>query len=251
MTTELIEAAQQALKQAEFAEASVLYEKVLSQETNNTIALIGLGHAKIYTGHLIQAIDALHKALELEPNNAEAYFLLGNANYWQKEYQEAEEYQRKAVILAPSVAKYRLGLAADLDKLGESELALTQLEIAYQLDPQILNPHGRWKLWRARILTGLRPVSWLTGWVFIGTLLAVGGAYGLNKMLDRIGHYIPFVSIRQNQILLRALLTSIPFIATCVYQLRKQRYRRMVWAFALWILWGLIVWYIPHRAGFW
>ena len=251
MNTELITAAQQAAKEADFKKASMLYEEVLSKDPDNIKALMGLGYTKHSTGQFSQALSALHKAIELDPHNAEAHFLLGGVYYWQKEYREAEKYQRQAVTLAPAVARYRLGLAADLTKLSEPELALTQLETAYRLNPQILNPHGKWQLWRARILTGLQPVSWLAGWVFIGAVFTVGGVYGLNQILSWIGRYISFVSVQQNQILLRAVLMAVPFIVTCVYQVRRRRYRRALWALMFLVLWGWIVWYIPHRVGLW
>ena len=135
--------------------------------------------------------------------------------------------------------------------LKEPELALSHLETAYQLDSAILGSRGKWKLWRARISTGLGPLAWLASWVFLGMLLTIGGQYSLNRLLDWLGDYLPLASTQSGQILLRAVLMSVPFVVVLIYQLCKRRYRRAVWALILWAIWGVLVWYIPHRAGVW
>lgn len=251
MDSGLADAARQAFDIADYQQAITLYEALLSQEPDNVTALIGLGYALYHNGQSPRAIEVLTGAVDLEPDNAEASFLLGGLYYWQKNYWEAESYQRKAVILAPSVARYRLGLATDLWMLSEPELGLAQFEAAYQLDPDILGPRGKLKLWRVRIIAGLGPVAWLAGWVFLGFLLTIGGTYSLNRLLDWVGLYLPLARSQSGQIQLRAILMSLPFVVTGVYHLRKHHYRRVIWAAVLWAIWGILVWYVPHRAGLW
>ena len=251
MTSGLIDDARHAFKTADYKQASALYTEILSKDPNSVIALLGLGYTMHCMGQTDQAFQILQKALDLESNSAEVHFLIGGVYYWKKKYREAEKYQHKAVALAPTVARYHLGLAADLNMLKEPELALSHLETAYQLDPAILGSRGKWKLWRARITTGLGPLAWLASWVFLGLLLTLGGQYSLNRLLDWLGQYLPLASTQSGQTLLRAALMSVPFVAVLIYQLCKQRYRRAVWAFILWAIWGVLVWYIPHRAGVW
>jgi len=251
MASGLIDDARRAFEATDYKQASTLYEEILSKDPNNIVALLGLGYTMHCLGESTQAIETLQKVLDLEPNNAEACFLLGGVYYWQKKYREAEEYQRRAVTLSPTVAQYHLGLAADLQALGEPELALSHLETAYQLDLAILGPRGKWKLWRARITTGLGPLAWLASWVFLGLLLTLGGQYSLNRLLDWLGQYLQLASTQAGQTLLRAALMSVPFVVVLIYQLCKRRYRRAVWALILWAIWGVLVWYIPHRAGVW
>jgi len=251
MNSELINDAHLAFEAADYKRASALYAEILSTDPDNVSALLGLGYTMHCVAQNNQAFQILQKALDIEPNNAEAHFLIGGVYYWQKKYREAEKYQRKAVALAPTVARYHLGLAADLNMLKEPELALSHLEKAYQLDPTILGSQGKWKLWRARITAGLGPLAWLGSWGFLGLLLTIGGQYSLNRLLDWIGLYLPLVSTQSGQILFRAILMSVPFVVVAVCQLRKRRYRRVVWALILWILWGSLVWYIPHRVGIW
>jgi len=176
---------------------------------------------------------------------------LGSTHFMSNHWEQARGHHFKASILEPSVAKYHLRLYADLHMLGEFEPALLSLETAYKLDTNILDAKGRWHLWRVRIFTGLRPVSWLVGWAFFGMLFTVGGLYGLNQILDWLGQHIPMAGMQYGQILIRGLLMSLPFVATIIYQLRKKRYRRAIWAAVFWILWATAVWYIPHQAGVW
>lgn len=251
MDSALSDIAKQSIDSADYQQAIALYEMMLLQEPDNVTALTGLGYALYCIGQSKRATEMLSRAVALEPDNAEVNFLLGGVYHWQKQYWEAESYRRKAVNLAPSVAKYRLGLAVDLHMLSEPELALVHFEAANQLDPHILDPHGKLKLWRVRIFTGLTPVAWLAGWGFLGAVLTLGGPYYLNQILDWLGRYLPLVSTRLGQLLLRAGLMSLPFVVTAVHQLRKRRYRRVLWVVILWVIWGLLVWYIPHRAGWW
>jgi tetratricopeptide (TPR) repeat protein len=251
MFGEQIKQAYQLIENGNDAEALAIFREVLTENPKNIEALTGSGYALYCLQEYAEAVKTLEAALLISPDDVKTHSLLGSTYYRLKDWYKAAEHHHRAVTLAPSTAEYHLRLYIDLHMLKEPELALSHLETAYQLDPAILGPRGKWKLWRARITTGLGPLAWLASWVFLGLLLTLGGQYSLNRLLDWLGNYLPLASTQSGQTLLRAVLMSVPFVAVFIYQLCKQRYRRAVWALILWAIWGVLVWYIPHRAGVW
>ncbi|MFP4344676.1 MAG: tetratricopeptide repeat protein [Anaerolineales bacterium] len=229
MSNEYLERARALLKDGDYAEAYELLQSVLDDESYNPEALLGLGYLFYHLQRYEEGRQVLETSLHLEPDCAEAHLLLGSTCYMVRDWYAAMRHYREATVLEPTVPQYRLRLYAAYQRLGEPELALAELEAAYQLDPQILGPGGKAKLWRARVFAGLGPVAWLGGWVFVGLLLAMGGPYPLNQLLDGLGRYLPLASTQAGRILLRAGLMSLPFVITSVHQLRKRRYRRVVW----------------------
>lgn len=251
MFDEQIKQAYRLIENGHDAEALAIFREVLAEEPKNVEALTGLGYVHYCLQEYAEAVRTLETALNISPDDVETHFLLGSTYYMMKDWHRAAAHHHKAVTLAPSVAKYHLRLYGDLCKLGNPDLGLSYLETAYRLDPTILGARGKWKLRRAKMLAGFVPVGLLSGWVFLGTLFAVGGLYGLNQILDWFGQYLLLASTQSGQILLRAMLMSMPFAVVGIYQLHKRRYHRVVWAFILWAIWGVLVWYIPHRAGLW
>jgi len=251
MSTEHVKQAYQLIENGDYAEALAIFQAVLTEYPKNVEALTGLGYVLYCLKKYAEAVRTLETALDISADDAETHFLLGSTYYMIKNWYKAAEHHHRAVTLAPSVAKYHLRLYGDFCMLKSPDLGLSYLETAYQLDSTILGERGKWKLWRARVLAGFVPVGLLSGWVFFGALFAVGGVYGLNQILDWLGQYLTLASTQSGQILLRAALMSVPFVVVLIYQLRKQRYRRAAWALILWAIWGILVWYIPHRAGMW
>lgn len=251
MLNQEIEKAQQFLRDENWQDALEVFQSVLAEEPNSVEALMGLGHAFYHLQRYEEARQALESSLQLLPNDAEAYFLLGSTYYIQKNWYAAMTHYHQAVLLKPSMPEYRLRLYAALQMLDEPELALVELQAAYQLNPHILDPRGKWKLRRARIFAGLGPVTWLIGWGFLGALLTLGGPYSLNQFLAWLGQYLPFASTRVGQLLLRAGIMSLPFAVTAVFHLRKSHHRRALWVMILWAIWSVLIWYIPHQAGWW
>ncbi len=249
MLNEKIEYAQQLSRNGNWIEALEVFQAILTEAPDNLESLIGLGYVFYYLQRYAEGKGVLERGLCIASDNAELHFLLGSTYAMTKDWYKAMVNYHTAVVLEPTVAKYRLRLYAALAILAEPELALLQLEAAYQLDPTILGRHGKWKLWRVRIFTGLQPVVWLSGWVFLGTLTTVWGIYSLNQFLNWLGQYWVIASTTSGQTLLRAGIMSLPFVITGVHQLRKRRYRRALWVMILFILWAGLVWYLSHRVS--
>lgn len=251
MSNDQLEKAQQLSKLENWAQALEMFNAVLAEEPSNLEAMIGLGNVFYHLQRYEEGRKILESSIQISTENPEAHFLLGSTCYMLRDWYAAMTHYHEAAVLSPTTPEYRLRLYAALQMLNEPELALAELEVAYQLDPQILGPRGKARLWRVRIFAGLGPVVWLGGWVFFGVWLTLGGSYYPNQFLDWLGRYLPLVGTRLGQVLLRAGLMSLPFVVTAVHQLRKRCYRRVLWVVILWVIWGLLVWYIPHRAGWW
>ncbi len=244
MLHEQIESAQQHLKSGDLQNALEAFQSILTECPDSAEALTGSVYALYHLQRYEEARRTLESNLERFSNAAEAHFLLGSTYFMLRNWYAAMMNYHHAVTLKPTEPLYRLRLYAALQKLGQPELALAELQAAYQLDPQVLGSRGRWKLWRVRIFAGLGPVGWLFVWAYMGFAFTLGGIPSLDRLLDWVGRYLPLASTREGQFLLRAGIMSLPFVLTAVYQWRKGRHHRALWALALWAIWGGVIWLI-------
>jgi TolB-like protein/tetratricopeptide (TPR) repeat protein len=108
-------------------------EKALALDPRNAGALVQLGSAEFYGGHIAQARATYKKALTLDPNNAAAH----NDYSLELPLDQSLAQVREAVRLNPDSALFQQNLAYDYQYLGDwpGELAAAQAEAR-------LSPHN-------------------------------------------------------------------------------------------------------------
>lgn len=83
-----------------------------------------------------RAIEALLPVIERAPKDAQTLALLGSAYMQKRDFAKSTEYFQKAVEAAPSATSaVRTQLALSQMAIGESELALSELKTAFELNP--------------------------------------------------------------------------------------------------------------------
>ncbi|MFQ5892955.1 MAG: tetratricopeptide repeat protein, partial [Nitrospinota bacterium] len=83
------------------------------------------------------AADALHRGLALEPNNAVQQAMLAMVLSYQEAWAESAEVYRKALQHQPDNALFHLGLAVALHRLERIDEAVSSLERAVALNPEL------------------------------------------------------------------------------------------------------------------
>ncbi|MFC1475502.1 tetratricopeptide repeat protein [Candidatus Zixiibacteriota bacterium] len=81
------------------------------------------------------ALEIAHNALELDDELAEAHASLGLVLYLQRENQEAEREFQRAIKMNPGYVWSHTWYSSLLDRMGQIEAGVRQLEIALELDP--------------------------------------------------------------------------------------------------------------------
>ena len=95
----------------------------------------GLGLCRFARGDAPGAEAALRRAADLLPKEADAAYRLGVALFDGEKFADAEGPLSRAVELDPLRARYRVPLAACLDRLGKRPAALLHLREVPKLDP--------------------------------------------------------------------------------------------------------------------
>jgi len=133
---QLIEQGTAAQAADNYAQAELIWHRVIEIDPKNAIAYYNLGNALYKQGKLEEAIAAYHQTIQLNPTLAPAYYNLGIALYKQGKLEEAIAAYRQAIQLDPkdAAAYYNLGIA--LKAQGKLEEAIAAYRQAIQLDPK-------------------------------------------------------------------------------------------------------------------
>ncbi|NJL58347.1 MAG: tetratricopeptide repeat protein, partial [Desulfobacteraceae bacterium] len=131
-----------ALKQAfelhqagKFAEAKIIYDKILDKYPSHADTLHLRGVLAHQTDDNEKAIALIREAIRLAPNNASYYSNLGAALQVSDRYDEAIEVYRKAVELSPTHIEAWLNMGGVLKILKKYEDAISCLQKVLDIQP--------------------------------------------------------------------------------------------------------------------
>jgi adenylate cyclase len=122
--------------QRRFAEAIPEYETVIAFNRNWADATSSLGHCKLLTGSIEEAIPLMEQAIRLsprDPNIALMYFRIGEVHLLQSHTNEAIPWLEKARSAMPTVPWHHSYLASAYALKGETERATAELAEARSL----------------------------------------------------------------------------------------------------------------------
>lgn len=130
--------ASQLVKLKNHAQASVIYESILNQSSEDLIALINLGTYRIQSGQLEVGLALIESALKVEPNNL---FALGSKAIGlklQKKYEEALLCYQLAIDVDPSCDDTWVKQGHLLRAMNRAEEALHSYDKALIIKPDSL-----------------------------------------------------------------------------------------------------------------
>lgn len=116
--------------------AELLYQKVLSADPNQPMALHYSGILAQQRGNPALAIELIGRALAIRPDHAEAHFNLGTILQQQGDLRAAAGCYRDALRLAPEAVEAHINLGNTLKDLGETEEALECYRKAVSIKPE-------------------------------------------------------------------------------------------------------------------
>src|SRR6185369_17304895 len=86
--------------------AKTLYNKVLSSDPKNVVALNFLGVLNCRKDNLEEGVRLMKMAVSIQPQYADPYYNLGVATFHMGKYQEALTYFDKTLTFAPDARAY-------------------------------------------------------------------------------------------------------------------------------------------------
>jgi tetratricopeptide (TPR) repeat protein len=110
-------------RQGRFREATDHLERAVAIQPGYSTAYLNLGVARLNSGLLGPAVEALDVAVRLEPDNARAHSALGTALALRSDLEGALRHHRRARDLAPEEPATWLNLCRTLELAGRSEEA--------------------------------------------------------------------------------------------------------------------------------
>ena len=123
------------LEGKDFATASAIFEKYVSQRPDDSKGFLGLGIAQLAQQHYQEATKALERSLQIDPKLADAEYQLGVAADRQASAAEALQHFERAVQLQPRHAKALAALGEQYMHAGDLEKAHTVLEGSVSVNP--------------------------------------------------------------------------------------------------------------------
>jgi Flp pilus assembly protein TadD len=123
-------------QQKDLQGARLAYAAVVEIRPDDPTGYSYLGGVEASLGDAAAAARHLQKALSINPAYAPALLNYGTLLMTQGDFAGGETYLRRAVQRSPAGVKARLALAACMVQLGHVDEAVTQLQIAYTLQPQ-------------------------------------------------------------------------------------------------------------------
>lgn len=123
------------LDRGEYEEAITFYEKALSINSQNVVALTNKGTALDQLGKYEEAVKCFDKVLEINPKDEEALNNKGSSLIKLNRYEEAVKYFDKVLAINPYnfVTHYNKGIA--LGKLGKYEEAIKSYDETIKIVP--------------------------------------------------------------------------------------------------------------------
>lgn len=122
-------------EQGRFAEAKLLYERILAVDARNAKCLHSLGLLARQNGDLEGAIRLIEQALSIEPGNVSFHLSLGATLQVQRRFDEALEEFERALDLESNRAETHYAIAAILQLKGKLGDAKSHYERAVTLQP--------------------------------------------------------------------------------------------------------------------
>ena len=137
-----IQQAVKAHQEGRLEEAEQLYQSILENQPENSIARHNLGSALKTLGKIDEAEISYKKAIELKPDYAEAHYNLGIILQDLSRFDEAEVSYRKAIELKPDYAMYHNHLGITLQDLGRLDKAEASYKKAIELKPDYADAYN-------------------------------------------------------------------------------------------------------------
>ena len=119
----------------DFETAASIFEKYVSQRSNDSKGFLGLGIAQLGQQHYEEGKKALERSLQIEPNQADAEYQLGVLADRKGDAAEALQHFERAVELQPQHAKALASLGEQYLQAGELAKADTALERSVSINP--------------------------------------------------------------------------------------------------------------------
>ena len=123
------------LEGQDYATASAVFEKYVSQRPDDSKGFLGLGIAQLAQQHYPEATKALERSLQIDPKLADAEYQLGVVADRKGAAAEALQHFDRAVQLQPRHAKALAGLGEQYMQAGALEKARTVLEGSVSVNP--------------------------------------------------------------------------------------------------------------------
>ncbi len=117
------------------------YEKALSVDPDNLVALVNLGMAEFQSGDNRKARDLLEKAVRLRLDTAPAWLTLGIIHMDADRFPEALAALSQAALLDPENPRARNFLGVVIGRQGWIDGAQQELRRAVELDPAYADAH--------------------------------------------------------------------------------------------------------------
>ncbi|MDJ0730716.1 MAG: tetratricopeptide repeat protein [Crocosphaera sp.] len=132
---QLFQQGNQAHNEGNYREAESIFREIITIDSNNAGAYVGIGLALDEQGKLEEAIAAYKKALEINPNYGLAYYNIGVVLQKQGKLEEAIAAYKKAIDIDPNFAWPHNNIGLVLYDQGKLEEAIAAFEKAIEIDP--------------------------------------------------------------------------------------------------------------------
>lgn len=123
------------LEKQDFGRAETEFDKVPEQSSYALRAALQRAVIAEKKGDIQAAIDLTRRAIERHPRDAEGYLYLGGFYETAKRFPEAAAALREGLAVAPENPRLHFRLGAILDKMGERQECIRQMEKVIALDP--------------------------------------------------------------------------------------------------------------------
>jgi len=123
------------LEKQDFGRAETEFDKVPEQSSYALRAALQRAVIAEKKGDPQAAIDLTRRAIERHPRDAEGYLYLGGFYEAAKRFPEAAAALREGLAVAPENPRLHFRLGTVLDKMGERQECIRQMEKAIALDP--------------------------------------------------------------------------------------------------------------------
>ena len=135
-TVDLLQAAEAASKNHNYATSELLLKRVLEKEPKHKTVRRHLGFVLAEQEKYDEAIEVLREQVKIDPFEDYAYTLLGNVYWEQEDYTHAEEAYRKQIEVTPLSQLAHSNLAQMLVEAGKYKEAIPELERAISLNSE-------------------------------------------------------------------------------------------------------------------
>jgi tetratricopeptide (TPR) repeat protein len=123
------------LEKQDFGRAGTEFDKVPEESSYALRAALQRAVIAEKKGDLQAAVDLTRRAIERHPRDAEGYLYLGGFYEAAKRFPEAAAALREGLAVAPDTPRLHFRLGTVLDKMGERQECIRQMEKAIALDP--------------------------------------------------------------------------------------------------------------------